>query len=196
MEIAPADAIGVMGGAGGASVAPCSIDWSWTHNPGLYAWGCLSDDLEAGNGEGVSTWRITPPAGLEASITFPTRPTPVPNWEIVPPEKGTPYLQFVLRLPADAPGPICGPELLVDGGAGGVLHMPVRLEPGQYLATPHESPRLCLYDRDHNVLEEIRVRELPALPLRPFDLELRTGIYAPACSVMFNLRTQRPLTAG
>jgi hypothetical protein len=196
MEIGPADAVGAVADVKSASVAPCSIDWSWTHNPGLYAWGCLSDDLVACNGEGVSTWRITPPDRLDAAIPFPTCPAPAPNWETVPPEKGGPFLQFVLRLPKEAPGPVYEPALRIHGGTGGTLRIPVTLEPGQYLSTPHECPRLCLYGEDHRVLREVRVRELPALPLRPFALELHTGACAADCRLRLNLRMQRHPTTG
>lgn len=191
MERGSPDAIGIVAESGGASVAPRSIDWSWTHNPGLYAWGCLSHDL-LGGGEDVSTWCISPPEGLGASIPFATRPTPAPSWEIAPPEKGTPFVQFVLRLPDDAPGPVRDPILTVDGGA---LRLPVTLEPGQYLATPHEYPRLCLYGNDHTILREIRVRELLYLPSRPFSLGLCTGSGHPQAIPILNLRIQRPLTA-
>ncbi len=192
MERGKPDAIGIVAESAGAAVAPCGIDWSWTHNPGLYAWGCLSHDLLGGSGEGLSTWRITPPEKLGVSMPCLARPTPAPNWEIGQPEQGIPFLQFVLRLPEDAPAPLCEPLLLIDGGGGGELRIPVTLEPGQYLATPHEYPRICLYRQDHTILREIRVRELPPLPARPFALGLHTRSGHPQAMPILNLRIQRP----
>jgi hypothetical protein len=195
MEHGTSDAIGIAATSDMAAVAPCSIDWAWTHNPGLYAWGCLSDDLLGGDGV-RSTWRITPPEGLGASIPFSTRPTPAPNWEIVQPEKNAPFLQFVLRVPADAPGAVREPILRINDGGDGYLRIPVTLEPGQYLATTHESPRICLYGPDHTVLHEVRIRELPQLPSQPFALSL-TAMQCPSPSrLILNLRMQRPVAPG
>jgi hypothetical protein len=192
MESGASDAIGIAATSDMAAVAPCSIDWAWTHNPGLYAWGCLSDDLIGGNGETLSTWRITPPQGLGAAIGFCTQPTPAPNWEIGTPGQGAPFLQFVLRVPADAPGAVHEPILLINEGNDGYLRIPVTLEPGQYLATPHEFPRICLYGPDHTVMREIRVRELPRLPSHPFALSMTVTQCPSQSRLILNLRMQRP----
>lgn len=99
----------------------------------------------------------------------------------------------MLRLPEDAPEPVCEPTLLIDGGQGG-LRIPVTLEPGQYLATPHEYPRICLYGKNHAVLREIRVRELLPLPSRPFRLSLDTGGGHPRSRAILNVRQTSHLT--
>jgi hypothetical protein len=49
--------------AGGEAetIRPCSIDWSWTHNPGLYNEVGLSDDLIHAGGQEETSWTVTWP---------------------------------------------------------------------------------------------------------------------------------------
>src|SRR6478752_6531925 len=44
-----------------ARVAPCGIDWTWTHNPGIYTKAGLSEDLIAVADGKTAEWKVTYP---------------------------------------------------------------------------------------------------------------------------------------
>lgn len=123
------------------SVESCSIDWSWTHNPGTYDEIGLSDDLVHTKGTVPSTWTVDYPAYKESSKSwFPT---------------SSRHFQFVLRLPEDAPCSIKNIRVSVNNNE---LLIPVTLRPGEYLSIPHIIPIVCIYNAEHKVIGEKLIR--------------------------------------
>ena len=130
---------------GSESLVPCGIDFSWTHNPGIFKELGLGDDMIHRSGNLPTEWTA--------------------SYEGTPNEHGEVALQFVLRLPEDAPCAVRNPCVTVDGDRQVLI--PVTLQPGQYLSTVHNTPWVSIYDREHNVIGEAYVRqqaqELPML---------------------------------
>lgn len=131
----------------GGEVRPCSIDWSWTHNPATYDEIALSDDMVHESGSNTSKW----------TVYFPDYTDPQNAW--------FPYqmrhFQFVLRLPKDAPCSISDIHIDVNGQP---IDIPVTLNPGEYISMPHAIPLVCVYDENNQLLSEKRLRgDVPTL---------------------------------
>ncbi len=119
-------------------VRPCSIDWSWTHNPGLYDEVGLSDDLVHCTGVGKNTWKVNCPSYTEPeSSWYPTSDR---------------YFQFIIRLPGDAPCAVQNFKVSVNGET---VDIPCTLEPGEYISIPHINEIACIYNEKHQVIREI-----------------------------------------
>lgn len=121
-----------------SSVKPCTIDWTWTHNPGIYNEVGLSDDLIHAKGENPTTWKVDFPAYEESEKSW--YPTSDRNF------------QFIIRLPDDAPCAVRNFRIMVDDQ---VVDVPVTLNPGQYISTPHLLEIACIYNSDHKVAGEV-----------------------------------------
>lgn len=151
-----------------AMVENCSIDWSWTHNPGIYVKAGVSDDL------------VTPANGKESvwDITYPTDDR----------------LYFVIRVPEDAPGAVRNPTVVINGTR---LVVPVTLQPGQYISTPHDGARVGIYNRNHEIIGESYIRcvayRLPAVKgNEPQHISLSAEAVDPKKTpvIRMNLRTR------
>lgn len=129
------------------TVASCSIDFDWTHDPGIYRQSCLTDDLIHSSGAKASEFEVKPPWALDSKNLI---------------DSGHALL-FVLRTPSDAPCAIRNPRLVVNGDLDKQICVPVTLEPGQYIATPHEIPVVCVYNANHQIIKEVPIRDLPRL---------------------------------
>ena len=123
--------------SGPESVRPLSINWSWTHNPGLYNEVGLSDDLIHRGGNKESTWTVDWPSYTESKKShYPTSKR---------------YFQFVIRLDKSSPCAVNSFRVSVDGR---VVEIPVKLQPGQYLSIPHTMEFACIYNANHEVIGE------------------------------------------
>lgn len=147
LEILEPSCFNIVPVSGCASVEPLSIDWNWTHNPGVYAKAGLSDDLAGVAGCGECAWTVTwPEADREDSDS----------------------LQFVLRLDRDAAGPVSNPCMTLDGVR--VISIPVTIKPGQYLSLCFDMAMAFLYGENHEVAAEAHVigclTKLPRVPRR------------------------------
>jgi len=165
--------VAVEAAAPAATVAPCSIDWSWTHNPGIFLSAGLSDDLVAGAGTEEVAWQVT--------------------WPVVEREESD-SLQFVLRPAAGAAEALRDLEVRIDGRFA--FAIPVSLEPGQYLSLAHDMPRAFVYNPAHEVVAEVelvgRHGPLPRVPRgNPCRIGLRFASPNPGC--ILNLRTQEEI---
>ena len=120
-------------------VEPCGIDFGWSHNPGIDLKSCFSDDLVLRGGRTAGEFECQSP--YDSS------------------------LQFVLRLPADAPCAVRNPCIIVEGRGVGYrkICITTTLEPGQYIATPHVVPMAYVYNANHQVIREVPIRDLPSL---------------------------------
>jgi hypothetical protein len=115
-----------------------SIDWRWTHNPGLYDEAGLSDDLVQQSGKRETRWKVTiPPYEENPESWFPT---------------SNRYFQFVIRLPENAPCAVKNFHVSVNGET---VEIPVVLQPGEYISIPHLLEMACVYDKTHHVTKEI-----------------------------------------
>ena len=123
---------------GPQSVKPCSIAWSWTHNPGLCDEVGLSDDLIHRSGTGETSWKVNYPDYTESKKSwYPTNDR---------------HLQFVIRLPKDAP---CGVNDFRVSINNQTIEIPVTLQPGQYISIPHLIELACVYNENHQVIKEV-----------------------------------------
>ena len=128
------------------SVAPCSIKWFWTHDPGIYASAGLSDDLIHHVKNGKTSWKVTYPTGSNP---------------------GSLIMQFVLRVPEDA---ACGVKNIKLYENNMSVSLPVTLQPGDYISIPHRMQRAFVYGKDHKVKKEIFIPQsnpywyLPNIP--------------------------------
>ncbi len=179
VQIIPSLSMAVEAVTPSSSVADRGIDWSWTHNPAIYAKAGLSDDLVFCTGHGEGAWMVWyPPADREESDS----------------------LQFVLRLAPDAPCAIRNPIIRLDNEV--CVHIPVTLHPGQYLSTTHDTPLVCLYDAQHEVIGEVHLRgHLYRLPSVRRSHPHRIGLNAEPLTdgaevaLILNLRTHEQLKA-
>jgi hypothetical protein len=151
-----------------AKVESCGIDWSWTHNPGIYRKAGVSEDLVGVANGKLSEWQVT-----------------YPNND---------RLQFVLRVPTNAPCAVRNPTVILNGKER--LTIPVTLQPGQYLSTTHDLSRVSIYDQNHEVISEANIQCLPyRLPVVRGAAPQRIGLSAesvnPAAApiVRLNLRS-------
>ena len=166
-----------------ASVAPCGIDWNWTHNPAIFTSAGLSDDLICRVEEGEGGWTVIYPQVDQEEYDS---------------------LQFVLRLAPDARCAIRNPAISIEGKLQFVV--PVVLQPGQYLSTVHDTPLVCIYNAAHDVISEVHVRgRLCNLPMigrgRPHRLALGAEpfVRGVGVGVILNLRTHeqiKPVAGG
>ena len=123
---------------GTETVRPLSIDWSWTHNPGLYDEVGLSDDLVQNTGVKETTWTVSIPSYTERTTSwYPTSDR---------------HFQFVIRLPEDAPCAVSNFRVSVNQK---LVEIPCTLQPGQYLSIPHLLELACIYGPDHRVAGEV-----------------------------------------
>jgi hypothetical protein len=122
------------------------------------------------------------------------------TWELVPPEfdklgrdgQQAQKLQFVLRLPETASAPIRNPRVTVNSDPEIEVRIPVVLQPGHYLSTPHDIPMAFVYDRHHNVIAEIPIRDLPQLPEGKIAVTLAAdGMAKNRVAPILNIRTHR-----
>ncbi len=120
------------------TLRPCSIDWKWTHNPGLYDEVGLSDDLVHCTGEKETTWTVDFPFYSESKKSW--FPTTERNF------------QFIIRLLENAPCSVSNFIIKVDNQ---VLEIPVILQPGQYISIPHTMELACIYNKDHHISGEV-----------------------------------------
>ena len=125
----------------GMEVKPCSIDWSWTHNPAPYYEVLLSNDMIHTSGTQDSEWKVSYPKYEDAKGTF--YPTKLR------------YFQYVIRLPEDAPCAVSNIKLSYNGYK---VVIPMTLKPGEYLTMPHLVPIVCIYDKNHKLVEEKQIR--------------------------------------
>lgn len=148
-------------------VAPCGIDFGWSHNPGISLKSCFTDDLVHTGGSAASEFEVTPP--------YTSKPL------------------FVLRLPANAPCAVRNPCI---GMCGRKFCIRTTLEPGQYIAMPHEIPVAFVYGADHKILREVPIHgDLPDLGNHPYRVTISTEPVDPAArlELSVNLRFQAPL---
>jgi hypothetical protein len=125
---------------GSESVKPCSIDWSWTHNPGLYDEVGLSDDLIQRSGTKETTWTINYPPFTESKKSwYPTSDR---------------HFQFVVRLPKEASGAVKNITVSINGK---MVEIPAILQPGQYISIPHLIEIACIYNENHQVIGEVKL---------------------------------------
>jgi hypothetical protein len=130
------DAKAVNGGP--ESVKSCSIDWSWTHNPGLYNEVGLSDDLIHRSGTKTTSWTVSYPPFTESTKSwYPTSDR---------------HFQFIIRLAKDAPCAVNHFRVSINNQ---VVEIPVVLQPGQYISIPHTLELACIYDENHKVVGEV-----------------------------------------
>lgn len=154
-----------------AQIKNSSIDWSWTHNPGIFAKGGVSDDLVSkANGKGYS-WKVTYPKNDR--------------------------LHFVIRVPEDAPSAICNPTVIINGIP---LLIPVTLQPREYLSTPHDGARVGIYNSNHDIVREAYIScldyRLPAIKAQePYTISLVAEAVSPNSEplVYLNLRVRELL---
>ena len=126
------------GNPNSGSVKACSIDWTWTHNPGFYNEVGLSDDLIHAAGEKPTSW----------NVDFPVYEEPDKSWLRVSERN----FLFIIRLADNAPCAVRNFRIMVDDQ---VVDVPVTLKPGQYISTPHILEMACIYDSDHKVAGEV-----------------------------------------
>ncbi|MDR1224103.1 MAG: hypothetical protein LBL07_14680 [Tannerella sp.] len=119
------------------SVRPLSIDWSWTHNPGLYEEAGLSDDLVQQTGKQETRWQVTIPSFEDRE-----------SWTVT----SRRHFQCVIRLPENAPCAVQNFRVSVNGET---LEIPAVLQPGEYISIPHLLEIACVYDKTHHVTGEI-----------------------------------------
>jgi hypothetical protein len=125
--------------ADGSDTKKCSIDWSWTHNPGIFTEVGLTDDMPASS-ENPGEWTLTYPAVPTGSI------------------KNDAKLLPVLRVPADSP---CGIKNIRVNANGQDLIIPVELAPGEYISFPHRINWGCVYDaKTHLIKREFRALQM------------------------------------
>lgn len=145
-KIRPSDDLPVKS-LSGLPVKPCSIDWSWTHNPAPYFEVILSNDMVHTTGAKASEWEVSYPKYQDAKGTF--YPTKLR------------YFQYVIRLPEDAPCAVNNIQLSYNGYK---ISIPMTLHPGEYLSMPHLVPIICSYDKNHQLLEEKQIRgDIPSV---------------------------------
>ncbi|NQU53438.1 MAG: hypothetical protein HQ522_12965 [Bacteroidetes bacterium] len=125
----------------GADILPCSIDWTWTHNPATYYEVILSDDMLHTTGVQRSEWHVE----------YPSYTNPDGSWY----QTDSRHFQFVVRLPEDAPCAVNNIELTFDGYK---ILIPMILKPGEYLTMPQIVPVVCIYDKNHQLVEEKMIR--------------------------------------
>jgi hypothetical protein len=128
--------------AGDGHVAPCGIDFGWTHDPGIHKRVCITDDLVHSGGTTASQFEIDVPNGMN------------PN-----------QLLCVLRVPPNSPGAVRNVRLSISFGENMdrkyQLYFPTTLEPGQYLSIPHQFKMAYVYDANHKLLREVHTRNIP-----------------------------------
>ncbi len=123
---------------GNESVRPCSIDWTWTHNPGLYDEVGLSDDLIHRTGIKETFWTVNYPSFTESTKSwYPTSDR---------------HFQFVIHLPKDAPCAVSNFKVSINNK---IVEIPVTLQPGEYISIPHLIEIACVYNENHQVIKEV-----------------------------------------
>jgi hypothetical protein len=129
---------------GAGNVAPCGIDFGWTHDPGIHKRACITDDLIHSGGTTASEFEIDVPKGMN------------PN-----------QLLCVLRVPPNSPGAVRNVRLAISFGEKMdrkyQLYFPTTLEPGQYLSIPHQFKMAYVYDANHQLLREVHIRPVPGI---------------------------------
>ncbi len=119
---------------GKETIAPCSISWFWTHNPGTCDEVILSDDLIHTKGTTPSQWKMT----CEGQ-----------------------HFQFVARVPCNAPSGV--KNIKVQFGDQ-LIEIPMVLQPGEYLAIPFSVPWICVYNSEHKVIADKLIRgQIPVM---------------------------------
>jgi len=127
-EFLKEDAIKVTPVSGGAaSVKPCDIKWTKTHNPAIYSRAALSKNLVCAAGSGKMEWKVTYPK-KQGDRTI--------------------MLRYVARL---APGSTCGVKNIRVGANGQMIEMPGEINPGEYLSIPHNNQTAYIYDAKTNM---------------------------------------------
>jgi hypothetical protein len=148
----------------GANVKPCGIDWFWTHNPATYYEVILSDDMIHSTGSLKSEWHVK----------YPSYTNPEGSWY----QTDSRHFQFVVRLPEDAPCAVNNIKLTFDGYE---TVIPITLKPGEYLTMPHIVPIVCVYDKNHQLVEEKMIRGTI-----PFTQNGRTAYVTVSCTPVIN----------
>lgn len=181
LMLQPAGSVAIRGtGAHPGRVAPCSIGFEWSHDPGIYQSAWLSDDLIPAPGVPEASWALTPPDS---------------DW-LDRCGQGAQKIQFVLRLPKTAGGAIDRPRVRVNDDPELDVCVPVRLQPGQYIAVPHDMPMAYVYDDRHEVVDEIPIRDLPKLPEGQITVTLTAdGMAKNPVAPILNIRTHRHIPA-
>ena len=177
LTLLPSHAVSIAGtGAHPGRVEPCSIGFDWSHDPGLYQAAWLSDDLIPAPGAPEARWALTPPECDWADRCG----------------QGAQKIQFVLRLRESAGDVLDRPRVRVNDDPELEVCVPVRLQPGQYIAVPHDMPMAYVYDGRHEVVDEIPIRDLPKLPRGRMILTLKAErLPDDPGAVVLNLRTHR-----
>jgi len=123
-------------------VAPCGIDFNWTHDPGVHKRVCITDDLVHSGGLTASDFEIDVPQDMASN-----------------------QLLCVLRVPPNAQGAVRNVRLAITFGEKMdrryQLYFPTTLEPGQYLSLPHQFKMAYVYDANHQLLREVHTRSIP-----------------------------------
>ncbi|MEM4248636.1 MAG: hypothetical protein QXH80_05170, partial [Candidatus Nanoarchaeia archaeon] len=174
LKILPSSFVHIKAKSGGA-VKPCSISYDWTHDPGIYESAWLSDDMVYNGKSNAAVWEFTPPECDHGERIC---------WD-------TQKLQFVLRVPADALGSIKNPCVTINGDPEISVKIPVVLKPGFYISTPHDIPMAFMYGNRHNVVAEIPIRDLPALPKGKVMLEFSCEAMGKGICAILNVRTHK-----
>ena len=145
-QVMPAESLPVKS-LSGAPMKPCSIDWTYAHNPAPYYEIVLSNDMIHETGAKASEWEVSYPDYKDKKGTFyPTKER---------------YFQYVIRVPEDSP---CGVKQIDLSFNGYKVCIPMSLKPGQYLTIPQLVSIICTYDKDHNLLEEKQIRgDIPSV---------------------------------
>jgi len=127
-KVVPSSAIKVTPINGGpASVKPCSVDWKMTHNPAVYSRICLSDDLICkADGKNFTEWKIKLPSPVDKRVNKAN------------------LFRCVIRLADNAKCGVTDITLKCNGQKLGITH--VKLQPGEYLAIPHNNQYAYVYD--------------------------------------------------
>jgi len=141
LKIAPSSAFKIKAVEAG-EVKPCSVDWAWTHNPGIFTEVGLTDDMSS-RSDISGVWQVD----------FPKSPNPRIKKEA--------YMLPVLRVPADSP---CGIKNIRIGANGCEMVVPVDLAPGEYISFPHRLNWGCVYDSKTHMVK----REFRALQFNPY----------------------------
>jgi hypothetical protein len=118
---------------------PATIDWTWTHNPGLYRECGISDDLLYSSNKKNVEFTVTPPAKSDNR-----------DWRYN-------HLLPVIRVPKDAKTPVTNIVVTMKD-KNLIFPKDLVLNPGEYLSIPHDTNWGAVYDETtHKVKREFYI---------------------------------------
>jgi hypothetical protein len=135
VNILPSSIISLENPEGKVKIKKCSIDTGWTHSPLVFKEAAISNDIPLFAGK-ENSWNVTYPGTCKGDIN-------------------RKQLQFVLRINKTAVNYIENPLFCVNNRQHFMI--PVKLMPGQYLATPLNIPVVYAYNSRHNIIKEIPI---------------------------------------